>query len=74
MNIYEIEMQTKGYSKENIILIVKSIQPVTNDPIGYKLNASGYCYVSSHLRILKSTKDNTLFQQSSEKIIVLFAT
>ena len=64
----------QGYSKENIILIVKSTQPVTNEPIGYQLNASGYFFVSSHLRILKSAKDNTLFQQSFERIIGLFAT
>ena len=28
MNINEIEMETKGYSKENITLMVKSTQPV----------------------------------------------
>ena len=57
MNINEIEMLTKGYSKENIILIVKSTHPVTNELIGHQLNASEYFFVSSHLRILKSAKD-----------------
>ena len=46
---------------------MKSTQPVTNEPIGYQLNASGYSFVLSHLRILKSAKDNTLFRQSFEK-------
>ena len=40
----------------------------------YQLNASEYFFVSSHFRILKSAQDNTLFQQSFERIIGLFAT
>jgi len=48
----------------------------TIEPIRYQLNASEYFFVSSrsHLRILKSAQDNTLFQQSFERIIGLFAT
>ena len=33
----------------------------TIEPIRYQLNKSEYFFVSSHLQILKSTKDNTLF-------------
>ena len=46
----------------------------TIEPIRYQLNASEYFFVSSHLRIFKSAQDNTLFQQSFERIIGLFAT
>ena len=46
----------------------------TIEPIRCQLNASEHFFVSSHLRILKSAQDNTLFQQSFERIIGLFAT
>ena len=77
----------KVHGKEIIILIVKSTQPVIPSTTSIfwniallfsrsdnQLNASEYFFVSSHLRILKGAHDNTLFQQSFERIIGLFAT
>ena len=77
----------KVYSKEIIILIVKSTQPVIPSTksifwnitllfsrLDNQLNASEYFFVSSHLQILKGVHDNTLFRQSFERIIGLFVT
>ena len=61
----------KELIKHEIPLVTKQL---SQSGISWTHHILEYFLVSLHLEMLKSAQDNTLFQQSLEKIIGLFAT